>query len=207
MEIQDVYNKISNDFDHSRFSVWAGVKDFLDSLESGSFNGDIGCGNGKNMQYRKDIKFEGIDISKEFIKICTNKGLTVNEGDILNLNFNDNYFDNTICIAVIHHLKTIEDRVKAISELLRITKSGGKVLIFVWAMKQPEKSRRQFTKPDEMVPFKTLDGKVFERFYHIYEDDELENEINLVKKIYKINFKIKNIYWEFGNWGAILEKL
>ena len=206
MEIKEVYNNISNEFDHSRFSVWSGVRNFLDTLQPNSLNADIGCGNGKNMLYRKDIKFEGYDISDEFIKICQNKDLYVKEGNILNLDILDNYYDNCISIAVIHHLKTVEDRLKAISELLRITKSGGRILIFVWAMEQPEDSKRKFTKSDELVPFKTLDGKIFERFYHIYKESELENEINLTKKIYNINFEIKSIFWEFGNWCAILKK-
>ena len=38
-----------------------------------------------------------------FIKICTNKGLIVNEGDILNLHFNDNYFDLTLCFDCIEY--------------------------------------------------------------------------------------------------------
>lgn len=206
MEIQEVYNKISNEFDHSRFSVWKGVREFLDSINSNTFNGDIGCGNGKNMLYRKDVNFEGIDISSEFIKICTNKGLKVSEDDILNLKFSNNYFDNVICIAVIHHLKTIEERVKAISELLRIVKNNGKILIYVWAMEQPEDSKRKFTKSDEMVPFKTIDGKIYERFYHIYKESELEHEINLVKDILNIDFTIQKIFLEMGNWCAIIKK-
>ena len=206
MEIKEVYNNISSDFDKTRYSVWGGVRRFLDSLTPNSFNGHIGCGNGKNMLYRKDITFEGVDISSEFVKICRKKGLCVKEDNILELSIPKDYFENTLCIAVIHHLKTMQERQKAISELLRITKQNGKILLFVWAFEQPEDSKRKFLTTDEIVPFKTVDGKVFERFYHMYVKDELESEIMSIKNSYPYNFTFIDSFWEHGNWAVILEK-
>lgn len=206
MEIKEVYNHISSEFDKTRYSVWGGVRRFLDSLPPNSFNGEIGCGNGKNMLYRKDLQFEGVDISSEFVKLCQTKGLCVKEGSILDLSIPNNTFENTLCIAVIHHLKTVEERQKAICELLRITKPRGKILIFVWAFEQPEDSKRKFSTTDELVPFKTVDGKVFTRYYHMYVKGELEHEIMSVKNIDAIDFTILDSYWELGNWVTIIEK-
>lgn len=206
MEIKEVYNNISSDFDKTRYSVWGGVRRFLDSLSPNSFNGDIGCGNGKNMLYRKDLIFEGIDISSEFVKICTNKGLCVKEDNILELSIPNNYFENILCIAVIHHLKTTHERQKAISELLRITKQNGKILLFVWAFEQPEHSKRKFLTTDENVPFKTVNGKIFERYYHMYVKNELQNEIISVKYTYPYDFIITDSFWEHGNWAVVLQK-
>lgn len=59
--------------------------------------------------------------------------------DGLVLPVNSNQVDACICIAVIHHYSTIERRSKAIAELLRVTKPGGKVLISVWALEQEYK--------------------------------------------------------------------
>ena len=39
-------------------------------------------------------------------------------------------------IAVIHHFSSPERRLNAIKELFRIAKTGGKILIFVWALEQ-----------------------------------------------------------------------
>jgi SAM-dependent methyltransferase len=200
--IQQVYNTISKEFDKSRFSVWSGVKHFLDSLENDSLCADIGCGNGKNMLYRSDLTFKGYDISEEFVNICNKKGLDVIQGDILNLQIKSNEFDNTISIAVIHHLKTIEERVKAIFELLRITKNNGKILIYVWAFEQPSDSCnlkiRKFNKGDNYIPFQNI-----MRFYHIYEEGELEKEIKIVQEKYNCTYEI---YWELGNWCCTITK-
>ena len=93
MEISEVYNKIANKFDKTRFSVWKCVRLFLDSLSENSNNLEIGCGNGKNMLYRKDLNFIGIDISSEQAKICSNKGLNVVISNMTNLLFDNDKFD------------------------------------------------------------------------------------------------------------------
>ena len=103
--VKDVYNKIAEYFDNTRYRPWSCVENFLDNLPKKSLIGDIGCGNGKNMLYKNnELLFKGCDFSIELVKIALKKGLNVIEGDILNLPYNDEEFDYTICIAVIHHL-------------------------------------------------------------------------------------------------------
>ena len=183
----ELYNHIADDFDNTRHKMWKCIENFINSLNSDCLVGDIGCGNGKNMYLsRKDIKFKGMDFSTEFVKICKLKNLDVIEGNILNIPFESDYFDNCICIAVIHHLSERIDRIKAIEELLRITKIGGKILIYVWAFSQPENARRKFNTHDEMVPYKKINGEIYYRYYHLYDQGELENDINKINK-YKFN--------------------
>lgn len=45
----------------------------------------------------------------------------------------DQTFDSVISIAVIHHFSTKSLRAKAIGEMHRILKVGGRLLIYVWA--------------------------------------------------------------------------
>ena len=52
-------------------------------------------------------------------------------GDIRKMPFENNTFDNTISIAVIHHLSTNEDIIKAIEELLRVTKKNGYLILSI----------------------------------------------------------------------------
>ena len=54
---------------------------------------------------------------------------------------------------MIHHLSTQEKRVKAVEELVRITKPGGQIFILVWALEQTEDSRRKFTEQENYVDF------------------------------------------------------
>lgn len=199
-DIQDVYNQIAHSFDKTRFSIWKGVREFLDSLPVDSLLGDIGCGNGKNMLYRQDIFVKGYDSCDKFVTICKDKGLNVTNGDVRSLKIRDEEYDNVICIAVIHHLKTKEERIKGLSELLRITKKRGQVLVYVWAWEQPEDSRRKFKKGDNLVSF----GDGNDRFYHIYTGGELESELDEIKEI---EFKVEKIFLELGNWVAVIKKL
>jgi SAM-dependent methyltransferase len=205
--VKDVYNNIAKDFSRTRYTVWDQVKIFLDSLKPNTLLADIGCGNGKNMMYRDDIKHIGVDLCESFIKICEERNLNVRHGSVLDIPLETDSVDNTICIAVIHHLKTIEERVKAISELIRITKPGGLIMIYVWCFEQDEKSKNQFKTQDEMVPFKDIHGNVLSyRFYHLYINGEIEKEISLVdEKSYK--YKLNKVFKDRNNYVAILEKL
>jgi SAM-dependent methyltransferase len=198
VDIKEIYNEISDEFDRTRITVWPNVKNFLEKIRENSLVLDAGCGNGKNMLYRKDLNFIGIDISSKQVDICKQKGLNTFEGDIRNLLFENETFDNIICIATYHHLDNDIDRATALNELYRVLKKGGKILITVLAMEQPDDSRFKFTKRDELISW----NHKFERYYHIYREGDLIEEINRLNR----KFKIYDISWEFGNWWIVLSK-
>ena len=167
--VKDVYNKISNEFDTTRYRPWSCVEDFLNKVPTNSMIGDIGCGNGKNMFYRKDCINLGCDFSEELVKLCNERSLQVIQGNILNVPFQDNLIDTTLCIAVLHHLSTKEMRKKAIQELIRITKPNGKILILVWAFEQEKDSKRKFKKQSNFIDWKDKKGNVLgKRYYYVY---------------------------------------
>ena len=199
IHVKNVYNAIASEFDTTRYRPWSCVESFLDNVPKGSTIGDIGCGNGKNMLYRKDCTNLGCDFSNELVKICQKKNLNVLCGDILNIPFKDETFNHTICIAVIHHLSTEEKRKKAIQELERVTKKDGTILILVWALEQEKDSRRKFNKQDNFVDWKdkrqNLLGK---RYYYVFKENELESLVT--------SGTIMNRFYEKGNWGIIFKK-
>jgi ubiquinone/menaquinone biosynthesis C-methylase UbiE len=201
MDISNVYNNIANDFSNTRHKTWPSVAKFIDTFKETDLNADIGCGNGKNMIY-KPLKFKGMDICDEFIKICKERELDVIKGNILSIPFESNMFDNIISIAVVHHLSSREERILAIKELFRICKYSGKFMIYVWAFIQPIESKRQFKTQDEMVPFKKVNGEVHYRYYHLYKENELEEEVNSSG----ISFKHIESGYERGNYYVIITK-
>ena len=72
-------------------------------------------------------------------------------------------------IAVIHHLSTIEKRKKAIEELIRVTKDGGKIFILVWALEQEKDSKRKFQEQENYVDWKDKKGTVLgKRYYYVF---------------------------------------
>ena len=201
--VHNTYQKIAEHFSNTRAYVWKSVKEFLKKVESNSIILEVGCGNGKNLNYRKDCINLGCDLCTNFCSITNRKGAESLVANNLYLPFTDNSIDYILSIAVIHHLSTRERRMKSIYELIRILSPGGKLLIQVWAMKQPDNSRRKFTKQDNLVKFQSSDKKIKElRFYHVFEENELEEMINNIPGI-----KIVQSYWEIGNWILVIEKI
>ena len=82
-------NEIAEHFDDTRFSVWDMVRHFLEN--KADLKGlDVGCGNGKNMLYPKNMV--GLEKCKKLVDICKSKNLNVIEGDCCKLPFEDNSF-------------------------------------------------------------------------------------------------------------------
>jgi tRNA (uracil-5-)-methyltransferase TRM9 len=201
--VKDTYNQIANDFSRTRHYIWPCVKKFLDSVSQNSIGLEIGCGNGKNLMYRKDIKLKGIDICENFVNICKKKQLDVSYADMLNLPFPDNTFDFVFSIAVVHHLNTQKLRIQAINEMFRVCKPNAKIFILVWAFEQDVDSKRHFETCDEMVSWiNREDGKTYYRYYHLYKKNELLEEIINSKN----DYTLLDDFYEKSNWGIIISK-
>ena len=193
--VKDAYEIIANHFSSTRNNVWGKVKQYMNQLSKNSYIADIGCGNGKNM-YRTDCEYIGLDFCLNFTKICKNNNKEVLIANNLNIPFKNNSFDHAISVAVIHHLSTIEKRLKALNEIIRIVKPGGTVFISVWALEQPVNSRRKFIKNDNMVEWNDH-GNKYLRFYHVFSEGELEkmaSEYNIIES-----------YYELGNWIIVIK--
>lgn len=190
--VNDVYDEIAEHFDDTRFSIWDMVRNFLEN--KADLKGlDVGCGNGKNMLYPKNMV--GVEKCKKLVDICRNKQLNVAEGDCCELSFEDNSFDYLICIAVFHHLDSIERRKKAIEEFNRVVKPGGKVLVSVWSYENQE-AKRNFHPGDNLVPWRRQkDKKIFKRYYHIFSEKMIRSYFANAEKIYN----------ERGNWVVELK--
>jgi alkylated DNA repair protein alkB family protein 8 len=153
--VHDVYDQIASHFDKTRYKPWPRLVNLLmglrDEFGPTPLICDVGCGNGRYMG--DDIYPEsgspgptssdfyhmvrvGGDRSWNLAKLSAAKGFEVAQFDCLMLPYRSSLFDCSICIAVIHHLSTVEHRVQAIEELTRITKVGGKIAVFVWALNQ-----------------------------------------------------------------------
>lgn len=98
---------------------------------------DAGCGTGavtrKMAQLVSPKEVYGLDINPLFIdsakKLAENEGIEnirFEQGDIDNLPYEDNYFDLSYCRGVLMH---VNDPVKTVSEMARVTKPGGIVAV------------------------------------------------------------------------------
>lgn len=163
----EVYDKIAEEFDHTRFARWAGVRRFLDSLPRHSLVADVGCGNGKYLGYRKDLVMIGNDACLPLVGIASGKGEAL-AANALRLPYLDKSMDAAICVAVMHHLRTLEERCQLARELARI--SRGAVLVTVWRDGIEKKAWKAIGNGDWMVPW----NNKHDRYYHLFSIDDLK---------------------------------
>uniref|UniRef100_A0A673NKZ8 Probable tRNA methyltransferase 9-like protein n=1 Tax=Sinocyclocheilus rhinocerous TaxID=307959 RepID=A0A673NKZ8_9TELE len=148
--VHSVYERIAPYFNDSRYKAWPKVKQFLLEQEPGSIVVDVGCGNGKYLHINEDIFKLGCDVCRPLVDSAWSRGHEVQLCDGLRLPYRDGCFDAVLSIAVIHHMSTKERRIRAIKEMARTLRVGGRIMIYVWAMEQ---KRRKFEKQDIFIPW------------------------------------------------------
>jgi len=198
--VSDVYNEICHHFNETRGYQWKWITDFIESFPKDTLILDIGCGSGRNM-CNPNYRFLGIDNSEEFIRLCISKKLSVKFNDMTRIDLPMNHLQAIICIASFHHLKTPERRLTALKEIQRIIQPGGRILLSVWSITQPEKTRRKFTEyGDTLVPWNNNRGKIYNRYYYIFKIEE-------IKTLFKrAGLKLISHSWDCGNEIFILTK-
>ena len=137
--VHSVYEEIADHFSDTRHKPWPQVREFIDTFrETGTVLVDVGCGNGKYLGLHKNMVQIGCDYSSGLLSICRKKKFQGVRCDCLSLPLRDGIANACICIAVIHHLSTVERRRDAIREIARVLKSdhNSKALIYAWAKEQ-----------------------------------------------------------------------
>lgn len=93
---------------------------------------DVGTSTGTNLRLLKEMGFTnviGLDRSPEAIRWCNDKGLgLVREGDVCLMPFSDQTFDLVLATDILEH---VDDDQKALSELQRVLKKTGHIVITV----------------------------------------------------------------------------
>jgi|Deesub1362A_J573_1020465.scaffolds.fasta_scaffold01078_10 ubiquinone/menaquinone biosynthesis C-methylase UbiE len=184
------WDLIAESFDTTRRYPWKECLDFIKEIHGIAI--DIGCGNARHLipMAEKCKLAVGIDASIRMAEIAYKKvkeaklkNVAVICGNACSLPFKDNFFDFALFIASLHNIKGRENRIKALEELKRILKPGGKALISVWS-KWQDKWRKYFIKNifrwkehgDIYIPWKK-NGMNIMRFYHLYSMREFRKDI------------------------------
>lgn len=93
---------------------------------------DSGCGTGNlTVRLAKNNKVTAIDFSLEMLKVTKEKtkgfnNITIKEGDVTSLDFEDNSFDVVVSVNVLFNLDKPE---KAIQETNRVLKNNGSFIV------------------------------------------------------------------------------
>lgn len=183
--VHAVYEAIAPHFSATRHKPWPFIASFLASQPAGSVGLDVGCGNGKYLPVNPTVHLFGSDRSASLVRLArTERQGEVAVADGLALPYRRAAADFAICIAVIHHMSTRDRRRESIAALLECVRPvDGKVLIYVWALEQSS-SRRGWDEgsaQDTLVPWvmraKGTPDQTFQRYYHLYRQGELEDDV------------------------------
>ena len=194
--VKNIYDQIANEFDVTRTYNWPWINTIMDSFTENSLIYDIGCGNGRNMKYIKH-KFIGVDNCEKFVDMCNNNNMKAIYSDMTDINLPSNTADIVMCIASFHHLSNNQNRIKALNEMKRLIKINGNIVISIWSINQPKKTRVTFKNyGDNIVYWKNK----YPRYYYIFKLDEFEQ---LIKEV---ELKIIDKFYDCGNEIYILKK-
>ena len=211
------------------------ILDFLNSLPDSSLVADVGCGNGKYLGVNPKLHMIGTDRSFNLIGCARERDQKFQTfvADSLALPLRSNVFDNVISIAVVHHFSSDSLRVQALSEMHRILKIGGVMLVYVWAYEQ---EHRQFATQDVFVPWhlhdtyeeskkvekhakatpqdsnyidtavqdKEKNATVYHRYYHVFREGELES---LISQHFDGKLVLEERHYDHANWVVKLKKV
>ena len=140
-ELEQYYNKFCEDKRltrrHGNVEYVTSMKyihKYLEDMPKKAKILDIGAGTGR---YSVALANEGYDVTAvELVKynlgILKQKGSSVKayQGTALNLKrFEDNTFDLTLLFGPMYHLCSMEDKQKVLSEAVRVTRTGGIILV------------------------------------------------------------------------------
>ncbi len=179
----DIFNQIAPSW--YNFRHWSIFRKELETLAQRWQQGrllNIGCAHGPDfLPFRQGFELYGVDFSSEMLKLARrysrkfNFAVSLSVADACYLPYPDETFNWAISVAIYHHIKGKEERLKSLQELRRILKPGGEAFITVWNRWQP---RFWFRGKEIAVPWRTK-GKTLYRYYYLFSYPELEK---LVKK-------------------------
>ena len=111
------------------------MRDFIASLPPGALVADVGCGNGKYFDVRRDIYVLGSDRSQELARLAAKRLLPgpatretpradVAVADALHLPLCPARCDAVLCVAVLHHLSSVSRRLRLLEQLVAALRPG-----------------------------------------------------------------------------------
>jgi ubiquinone/menaquinone biosynthesis C-methylase UbiE len=199
------YNQIANAFSDSRAFMWEELIPLAKYVQAGEKVLDLGCGNGRlfSMLKEKKVDYLGVDSSDKILEIAKEKhgqeGAKFLVVEALELPFPESYFSKIFSIAVLHHIPSEEFRLKFLSEIKRVLKPNGLLILTVWNLRKNYLLLLKYTilkiigkseldSGDVLYSWRDSEGKtVVQRYIHCFKKRELE------KLIEKSGFRIKEI--------------
>ncbi|PJI07615.1 SAM-dependent methyltransferase [Clostridium sp. CT7] len=198
MELEKYYNKFCED---KRLTTRYGQVEYITSMKyiheylQDSKTAkilDVGAGTGR---YSVKLANEGYDVTaielvKHNLGTLKAKGSSVNayQGSALDLSrFSENTFDMTLVFGPMYHLYTFEDKVQALKEAKRVTKTNGTILV---AYCMNEYSVITYGFKENNILRCVNAGKLTHDFHTVSQPEDLYDYVRL-EDINKLNEEVK----------------
>jgi len=95
---------------------------------------DVGCGTGALAARLAELGYDmvGVDPSEGMLRVLEEKtsGIRAVRASGLALPFPDDSFDLVLSVAVMHHIAAADDVRRTLAEMVRVTRRGGRVLVW-----------------------------------------------------------------------------
>lgn len=155
---------------------------------------DLGCGAGRNTEvlfnlnydtYACDLHQNMVTATKErLIKVGFNQEIInnrINQGDMLNLKFPNDFFDVIVCNGVFHNAYNLDELNQAIAEVSRVLKNNGQLSFNLFSSECID----SFQQVDDSV-YSTKEGLIMtlvssQEFKKMCHDHGLEPTIDIVE--------------------------
>ncbi len=151
-------------------------------LHSGMRILEIGAGTGRYSHTfaKRGYAVDSVELIEHNIEVFKNKitpeeNITVRQGNAVDLSFiEDNTYDITLLLGPMYHLYTEEDKLKALSEAIRVTKKGG-IIFAAYCMGDASVLQYGFGKGviKELIEKCLLDPETFDTFSNPWDLFEL----------------------------------
>lgn len=192
MDVEKLYVK---DFYDRVADSWINIRQKFKILELFKFLNnkkilEVGCGTATQLAEFKNNFLVGIDFSKKMIKYANeylkrkNIKAYLIIADAKKLPFKSNSFDFVFSIATIHHIKNRIDRIRAIKEILRVSKKYCLISVLkrfssLTFFRLILGFLRFLNFGDILLEWKYKKIKL-KRFYHTYSKIEIKKDLELL---------------------------
>ena len=195
-DIRRTYTQIAAHFSQTRSQPWPAVERFCRASPDVDLAVDLGCGNGRHLPLLEAVATQviGVDLTRALLRRADSHAALL-EADARAVPIADQSVDRLLVIAMVHHLRST-DRQQVYAECARILSTSGRGLISVWAVDHPRFDANAGF--DALVPWTRPDGERIDRFYHIFDAQELRTELEASP------LQLESVFPEAGNLFAIV---
>lgn len=198
-EVRETYDRIADHFAQTRAYAWPDVEQFIENSPASSVALDLGCGNGRHAELLAERAETVVcaDLSQQILETARER--TDDETELLQVDaavlpVHRSSVDLAVYIATLHHLPTRAVRVQSLDELSRVL--AGRALVSAWSTEHPTFDATDGF--DTLVDWTLPDGETVERFYHIYDPDEFEQDMR------DSALAVRDVFVSEGNCYAVV---